>query len=240
MIAPCAGHLVAAWTCAALAVAAVVGALVLRGIDDEPVPSAFAALGFAAFSIPALVAGVAIARKRPENAVGPIVAALGLIPALDVAFDAWAGAAVDGHVAGAGWAALLYDSDWIPVFGLLALLLLLFPDGRPPGPRWRWAVWLAIAAPVLVALVAAFRDEPFEAPYEDVAHPLPALPELRGRRPRRRRAGRAARGCGPRRDRHDRPLPPLARGGAYSDQVAGRRSHPAARGARRGDRSRDW
>ncbi|MEZ0284620.1 MAG: hypothetical protein ACAH79_05225, partial [Thermoleophilia bacterium] len=168
---------VAAWTCAALAVAAVVGALVLRGIDDEPVPSAFAALGFAAFSIPALVAGVAIARKRPENAVGPIVAALGLIPALDVAFDAWAGAAVDGHVAGAEWAALLYDSDWIPVFGLLALLLLLFPDGRPPGPRWRWAVWLAIAAPVLVALVAAFRDEPFEAPYEDVAHPLPALPD---------------------------------------------------------------
>jgi signal transduction histidine kinase len=168
---------VAAWTCAALAVAAFGAALVLRGIDDEPARSAFAALGFAAFSIPALVAGVAIARKRPANAVGPIVAGLGLVPALDVAFDAWAGAAVDGHVAGAGWAALLYNSDWIPVFGLLALLLLLFPDGRPPGPRWRWAVWLAIGAPVLVAVIGAFRDEPFDAPYADVARPLPALPD---------------------------------------------------------------
>src|SRR5215207_5611022 len=78
---------------------------------------------------------------------------------------------------GAGWAALFYNSDWIPVFGLLALLLLLFPDGRPPGPRWRLAVWLAVGAPVLMAVIAAFRDEPFDDPYADVARPLPALPE---------------------------------------------------------------
>src|SRR4029453_14265292 len=46
---------VAAWTCAALAVAAFGAALVLRSIDDEPARSAFAALRFARFSIPAPV-----------------------------------------------------------------------------------------------------------------------------------------------------------------------------------------
>ena len=164
---------VVAWTCAALAVAAFAAALVLRGVDDDP--SAPATLGVVALAIPALAAGVAIARSRPANPVGPILAGLGLVPALDHAFGAWADAAVHGRVAGAGWAALLFDSDWIAVFAALSLLLLVFPDGRPVGPRWRWAVGATIGGTVLTALAGAFRDAPFDPPYEEVARPLPTL-----------------------------------------------------------------
>lgn len=162
----------------ALAAAAFAAALVMRSIDEHPPYSAFEALGFAAFAAPALLAGLAIARRQPANPVGPIVAGLGLLPALDVALEAWAAAAMHGQADGAGWAALLFQSDWIPVFALLSLLLLLFPNGRPVGPRWRWAVGLAVVAPFIALAATTFRDEPFDAPYADVARPLPLLPDL--------------------------------------------------------------
>jgi hypothetical protein len=33
---------------------------------------------------------------------------------------------------------------WIPFIGILVILLLLFPDGRLPGRRWEWLVWLTV------------------------------------------------------------------------------------------------
>jgi hypothetical protein len=35
----------------------------------------------------------------------------------------------------------------------LPFLLLLFPDGRLPSPRWKPLVWTAVACTVLLALV---------------------------------------------------------------------------------------
>jgi signal transduction histidine kinase len=168
--------LVAAWTCAALAAAAVAAALVLRSVDDAP-RGAADGLGLLLFAVPPLAAGVAIARRRPANAVGPIVAALGLIPALDVALTAWADAALHGDAGGGGWAAFLFQSDWIPVFGLLALLLLLFPDGRPVGARWRAAVALAVVAPFAAIAGSLLRDEPLDSPYAGIARPVGPVPE---------------------------------------------------------------
>jgi two-component system, NarL family, sensor kinase len=53
-----------------------------------------------------------------------------------------------------GAAALAWFSTWaiaIPL-GLLAALLLLFPTGRPPSPRWRWWLWVAGLGNVLFIL----------------------------------------------------------------------------------------
>jgi len=63
-------------------------------------------------------------------------------------------------------------SEWIWLPSMLAglLLLLLFPDGRPPSPRWRPVVWLTLVGAIGVAFHEALspgrlsgfrRDNPF-------------------------------------------------------------------------------
>ena len=53
----------------------------------------------------------------------------------------------DGHLP-LGWLAVLAQPGWAPCIVAVGLIVLLFPDGRLPGPRWRWFVgpYLAIGA----------------------------------------------------------------------------------------------
>jgi signal transduction histidine kinase len=71
-----------------------------------------------------------------------------------------------GLVTRPGWlpgAALASWVTWVWVPGFVALVVwlpLLFPDGRPPSPRWRpvaWSGWLTIAL-LLAAVLPAFDD----------------------------------------------------------------------------------
>lgn len=167
------GTVAAAWACAAAAVTALAGALVFRALDPEPASSW--GLAFAALSVPALATGLAIARRRPGHPVGAIVCLLGLFPVGELVLESWAGAAAAGRAAGTGWAVALLQGDWVWVYLGLAGLLLLFPDGRPPGPRWRAAPAFCVGAGVATALVGLLGSQAFDPPYEGVPRPAPLL-----------------------------------------------------------------
>ncbi len=48
--------------------------------------------------------------------------------------------------------------SWLPVIFSILLVPLLFPTGRPPSPRWRWVIYLALTMCVVFTFLTLFVD----------------------------------------------------------------------------------
>ncbi|HEX6262586.1 MAG TPA: histidine kinase [Actinomycetota bacterium] len=166
-----------AWSLAAVAVAlSVVGiALAVAGRRDVGFNLAVLLVGVAPF----MSVGALVASRFPRNPIGWIFCAVGLLQALQVASYEYAVEAVierDGALPLGGLAAWISALAWMPSLGLLTTyLFLLFPDGHPPSPRWRWVGWtggIGLGAVVVAAMVgnatgtprALLSEEPLEYP----------------------------------------------------------------------------
>jgi hypothetical protein len=93
-------------------------------------------------AVPTAAVGVLVARHQPRNPIGWLLA--GIAAALLVSTAAGAYSLVVYHIGRhlpLGDAGLVLYQLWSPSLALYFLVILLFPDGRVPSPRWRWAVW---------------------------------------------------------------------------------------------------
>ncbi len=171
---------VAAWSVAALTVAAGVCAIALdlpSGDDGTAVlliPVAVLALLVAA------AVGLAIVLRRGSNPIGWLLLGNALVLALMGLAESWASYAVldePGALPGGAWAVLMSERGWPLLFVTGAAIAWLFPDGRLPSPRWRpYAIAAATSFAVLV-VVSFLASERFEDPYADVQSPLPPVSE---------------------------------------------------------------
>jgi len=103
------------------------------------------------------VLGFVVAWRRPDNRLGWLL--LGAVGFLVLSGAAGAYAVLDYRLRHGslplGWVAVLLQPGWAPAIALFGLGVLLFPDGRLPSRRWRWALWayLAVAALWIVGTI---------------------------------------------------------------------------------------
>jgi uncharacterized membrane protein YhdT len=107
--------------------------------------------------------GALIASRHPENPVGWLLCLYGFVISLSYFSAEYAIYALlaqpDSLPAGE---AMAWVFSWmLPlVIGFSTLSYLLFPTGRLPSRRWRWAVWLTVAFIVVGVLLGAFSSGP--------------------------------------------------------------------------------
>jgi hypothetical protein len=109
----------------------------------------------AAVAVAFALLGAVVANHRPANPIGWLFLAIGLSGAVGVVSNEYVHytlATAPGALPGGPVVAWLSLWIWWPAYGLVPLVLLVFPDGRLLSPRWRWAVWLAGAGVALLTL----------------------------------------------------------------------------------------
>lgn len=125
------------------------------------------------------VLGHLIARRHAGHPVARTLRLAGLLGAAVVLAGGHANAALFGPLPDAGAVATLWLSRWlwVPATALASLgLLLLFPDGHLPSPRWRLAAAFAAIGPLL--MVVDFATLPFaDSVWQEVpvTNPVAAL-----------------------------------------------------------------
>jgi hypothetical protein len=101
------------------------------------------------------VLGLVIATRRPRHPIGWLLMGLGVSGSMQLVAGQYAAladaAALPGRLYGV-WASSLAQKSWV---GLIMLLLLLFPTGRVPSPRWRPVAWSIVAGLGLALITQA-------------------------------------------------------------------------------------
>ena len=135
--------------------------------------------GFAGFGVLMAITfgtvGLLISVRVRGNRIGWLFAAIGLGSALQeliAAYVRYGGLVAPGSLPWVGQIAWFETWDWVPVAGgATTFLLLLFPDGRPPTPRWRPVAGLAAGAILVASIFLSIQPGPIDS-VEFVDNPL--------------------------------------------------------------------
>lgn len=109
--------------------------------------------------------GLVLARRMPQHRMGWMFLAAGLLGAVWLSAIAYQETALTSDWPGLEVAVLLTQAFYFPwILSMVALPVLLFPDGRLPSPRWRWLGWVVAMAVVVSFVTPTLR---LQLPVED-------------------------------------------------------------------------
>ena len=150
-----------------MVIACAAAALVVLGRSSELQTT----WGFAGFGVLMAITfgtvGLLISVRVAGNRIGWLFAAIGLGSALQeliAAYVLYGGLVAPGTLPWVAEIAWFETWDWVPVAGVATtFLFLLFPDGRPPSPRWRPVAWLAAGAILAASIFLSIRPGPIDS-----------------------------------------------------------------------------
>jgi hypothetical protein len=108
-----------------------------------------------------LVVGCVLVARRPDNRIGWIFTAVGLLTTAAIlaqGYTTYAYVTHPGSLPGRLFAAWVFTWIWLPI-GMLTVVfpLLLFPTGRSLSARWRPVTWLAVGLTAGWTVVGALK-----------------------------------------------------------------------------------
>lgn len=133
-----------------------------------------------AVMLPSIVLGLVIALRRPHNRVAPLLCLTGAVPLVLIGWGDLYAEAVALHPAALPVSSILVGlsaGGWMLIYVPAGYVLLLFPDGRLPGPRWRIVAVGLLVVPAAFALLACASPGDFDPPYQHVARPFGPAPD---------------------------------------------------------------
>jgi hypothetical protein len=163
-----------AWALWALILVIQAAGLVFYGLAGNSSSANLVSAGIVAFFVFQLFAtvGAVIAARRPENPIGWLFLAVPLLTGLANTSGGYIELATERGLGGAVAVAVAFGWTWLAALGVAAVIILLFPDGRLPSPRWRpievfAAVWI-----IGVAVSYTLKAGPLDDPLEHVDNPI--------------------------------------------------------------------
>lgn len=153
---------------------------------NDPVPSGGSSVGFVLVIFTFPLVGAFIASRQPRNWIGWIMLGIGSVQGLTGILDGYIRYALVTEPGSLPWGDVLLAlvaGSWVAIIVPIGtFLVLLFPDGRLPSPRWRPVAWIAVVAMLGTYLMITFFPGSFEeVGYPHVNNPLgvPVLGRLR-------------------------------------------------------------
>jgi hypothetical protein len=153
-----------AWSLVVVSVVLLVGGTSFALMARSPVPGrpTYSSVTLAVLALAFSVVGAIVASRQPRNAIGWLFCGVGVT----IGLSSFAGEYAEFWLAGGfGTGALGETAAWFSswswtllVFVPTTFLLLLFPDGQLPSPRWRPVAWCAALG--LIGFLAGITLEP--------------------------------------------------------------------------------
>jgi signal transduction histidine kinase len=156
----------APWIAWAIALILLAGTLTLSGLNGRFFEAGFPNLIYVAIVLGYSTVGALLASRDPGNRIGwlLLIAGLGLVLAgFGDEYVVYGLETRPGSLPGPTFGAMLSNLTWGPLLMAVVLVVLLFPTGRVPGPRWRFLPPTILGLFVLLGAGTLLDPGPLEA-----------------------------------------------------------------------------